>query len=136
MLSTDEYVKYKDRIPPFNCWWWLRSPGNNSNLAAYVYCVGSAHNIALSVTNRDNAVRPAIKVPTPESQNLEVGDIIFKYNFPFVYLGDNLAISEVPIANRRFDTKSNDYTNSEIRTFLLNWCTLAKRGREANEEYR
>ena len=45
-----------------NCWWWLRSPGNYSNHAAYVYVVGSVSAYGYSVDLDDDAVRPALWV--------------------------------------------------------------------------
>ncbi|MCR5336482.1 MAG: DUF6273 domain-containing protein [Synergistes sp.] len=43
-----------------NCWWWLRSPGDDSSLAAFVYDVGSVYNRGNYVDSRNNAVRPAL----------------------------------------------------------------------------
>ena len=39
------------------CWWWLRSPGNGSNFASYVYGDGSLYNYLVHSTS--DAVRPA-----------------------------------------------------------------------------
>lgn len=43
-----------------NCWWWLRSPGSNSNYAAYVNDVGSVNYYGNYVVSGINAVRPAL----------------------------------------------------------------------------
>jgi len=43
-----------------NCWWWLRSPGNNSNNAANVNNDGSVNNNGNNVNNDNDAVRPAL----------------------------------------------------------------------------
>lgn len=42
-----------------NCWWWLRSPGLNSNHAALVHSGGSVYNFGISVDGGIVAVRPA-----------------------------------------------------------------------------
>ena len=43
-----------------NCWWWLRSPGFRSDIAAYVDPDGSVHTTGDDVDTDDNAVRPAL----------------------------------------------------------------------------
>ena len=42
------------------CWWWLRSPGINQNIAADVYSNGEVYEHGYSVNNDANAVRPAL----------------------------------------------------------------------------
>jgi hypothetical protein len=43
-----------------NCWWWLRSPGLDSDGAACVLSLGSVGDRGRFVYSRDNAVRPAL----------------------------------------------------------------------------
>ena len=43
-----------------NCWWWLRSPGNDSNYATYVDDGGSVNHNGDSVSHGKDAVRPAL----------------------------------------------------------------------------
>ena len=43
-----------------NCWWWLRSPGYDSDHAAGVNDVGSVYDIGSYVDYGDDAVRPAL----------------------------------------------------------------------------
>lgn len=43
-----------------SCWWWLRSPGGNSNAAAYVYCGGSVNGLGFIVHYVSVGVRPAL----------------------------------------------------------------------------
>ncbi len=43
-----------------NCWWWLRSPGNISSSAAYVYNDGSVLDGGINVNSDNRAVRPAL----------------------------------------------------------------------------
>ena len=42
------------------CWWWLRSPGDDSNYAAYVYNDGSVDYDGSNVLSSSVAVRPAM----------------------------------------------------------------------------
>ena len=45
-----------------NCWWWLRSPGDDSDDAACVGCGGSVGDRGCGVSSDDGAVRPALWV--------------------------------------------------------------------------
>ena len=121
LLSTEEYMKYKKVIPKVHCWWWLRSLGIISNCATSVFEDGSITVAGVSVDNDCGAVRPALKISHLKSYDLEVGDRIMVYNFPWILIDKNLAIAEVPIAFDKFDDKSNDYENSYVRKFLKNW---------------
>ncbi len=51
---------YKTASGEATCWWWLRSPGSDHYLAAYVYYDGSVNYIGCSVRNAIGAVRPAL----------------------------------------------------------------------------
>ena len=42
------------------CWWWLRSPGSDSDSAAYVYGEGVVYSGGSSVSNNGVGVRPAM----------------------------------------------------------------------------
>ena len=44
------------------CWCWLRSPGYNSGIAAYVRDVGSIRDYGRDVDDSDRAVRPCVRV--------------------------------------------------------------------------
>lgn len=119
LLSAEEYEKYKDRIPQINCSWWLRSPGINSNRAASVDYDGSVFDLGDFVDLDYDAVRPALKIS--DGRKYEIGKRVILYNFPWIIIDEGLAIAEVPIAFHRFDEKSNDYENSEIKKFLNDW---------------
>lgn len=137
LLSKEEYKKYKDKIPKINCWWWLRSPGDESDYvagisdSAFVYDYGSIVNCS------DVAVRPALKIsdsirtklrkfiPVINANKLQTyhrfGDRIVFNGVTWMKLSDDIYISEMPIDFRRFDASSNNYETSEIRQFLLKW---------------
>lgn len=121
LLSIEEYEKYKDKIPKIDCWWWLRSPGNYPYQAAIVGKGGVFYDVGIYVHGNDGAVRPVVNFSRFEHDYPKIGERIIKYNFPWIVIDEGLAIAEVPIAFRRFDEKSNDYENSEIRQFLLDW---------------
>ena len=52
-------LKFGDSIEWVVCWWWLRSPGNNSNNAANVNNDGSVNYNGNNVNNDNDCVRPA-----------------------------------------------------------------------------
>lgn len=118
LLSTEEYEKYKDKIPTINCWWWLKSPGNLSNHIACVRTDGSISNLGNYVDGDDVAVRPALRFSAPSTT---IGERKLFFDFPWVVIDKGLAIAEVPIGFHRFDVESNDYEKSEIRKFLFEW---------------
>ena len=121
LLSAEEYKKYEDKIPLIRDSWWLRSPGYDQFFAAFVYGNGPLNYGGDDVNNDAVAVRPALRIDNPQSGNLKIGDRFVEADFPWIVIGDGLAIAEVPIAWRRFDAESNDYETSEIRQFLIAW---------------
>lgn len=56
---TDSSCK-KNGVP--TCCWWLRSPGDDQGLAAYVYCDGPVNYYGYYVRNYNFCVRPAVWV--------------------------------------------------------------------------
>ena len=126
LLSNEEYEQYKDQIPQINCWWWLRSPGDNSNLAASVYNDGYVYSYGNYVLSTCDAVRPALKLKSIDSRFYNKtrdgrGIIYCGVTWECIDEEKEYYIAEMPIAFRRFDNKSNDYVLSEIRKFLYNW---------------
>ena len=124
LMSVWAYEKYKDKVLPINCWWWLRDLGVNGERAMTVNGAGMVYRNGTEVNIRDVAVRPMLNV-----EGLELSSERF-YNFRefLVYCGitwkrikDNLYVAEVPIGFHRFDKKSGEYDKSEIREWLLEW---------------
>ncbi len=62
-ITASAGLRSGDLIAKYSCWWWLRSPGNNSNNAADVNNDGSVNDNGNNVNNDNNAVRPA-SLPT------------------------------------------------------------------------
>ena len=52
--------KYKTAAGEACCWWWLRSPGNDSDYAAIVSSDGSVYYNGSNVDDADDCVRPAL----------------------------------------------------------------------------
>ena len=60
--GANTYSLFHDSEGKVSCWWWLRSPGNGSGSAAYVYNNGYVDAYGFGVNNCDYAVRPALWV--------------------------------------------------------------------------
>lgn len=118
LLSTEEYERYKNIIPHIKQWWWLRSPGSSHYDAASVDSVGSVNYYGDTVNDALVCVRPVLRIAL---NNLQIGSMFVKYDFPWIKIDDNLAIAEVPIGFEKFDDKSNDYATSYIRKWLKMW---------------
>ena len=123
LLSIEEYEKYKGVIVPrLECWWWLRSPGISNN-AAYVGSSGIIYNDGNDINSIYGAVRPVILYDNNVIHNASVGTSFVFNGMTWVVIDDKRcwAIAEVPITFREFDVESNDYMNSDIRQYLLDW---------------
>lgn len=125
LLSTEEYEKYRYGMPQINCWWWLRPSCCDSFLTPFVFCRNFVCEDGCNVNDDSGAVRPALRISNFKSE-VKLGIRFYENRIVFngitwIKIDRDLYISEVPIAFRRFDEKSNDYENSEVRKFLLDW---------------
>lgn len=116
LLSKDEYLKYRESIPQLNVNWWLRSPGYHQFLAARVSYDGSLY--YNSVNFAYICVRPALRI-----DKVKIDENNFVYcGITWIKISKNIAISELPIGMRNFNKNlNNDYENSDIRNWLLDW---------------
>jgi hypothetical protein len=64
LLSEEEAEELPTNIRKFSDWWWLRSPGNDSNYAVYVGDDGSVFTNGSYVNYDLGCIRPAIIVKT------------------------------------------------------------------------
>ena len=116
--SIEEYEKYKDVIPRIHTFWWTRTQMEEDGLFSYI--IETVGGISFSTNKtRDIAVRPMIHLPANIISS--IGDKIYLYNFPWVVIDEHLAIAEVPIGFEKFDNGPNNYEESHIRKFLLDW---------------
>lgn len=123
LFSMEEYKKYKDKIPHINTWWWLRTPGDRSNRAAYVLLGDSVCYKGIIVDDATLAIRPVLKYNVLTLGHWGDGKRIWMYNFPWIVIDsrEHLAVAEVPIGFAKFDDESNDYKNSHIRQWIKEW---------------
>lgn len=127
LLAKKEYELYRDRIPLFDNWWWLRSPGLYSNYVAYVLCCGDILNYG-GIVGNSYGIRPALK---SKALNLPIGESFAALGNRRVMIDNGLAISEDVITHRRYDSESNVWETSELKTWLESW---AKEGEDNDNE--
>lgn len=125
LLSIDECKNYKEKIPHINIWWWLRSYGENSWYVAYVNNSGSVSYHGDYVDHASYAVRPALCYSELKGSAIDSKDIdCFIWNdvkWKIIDKDKEIAISVLPISFDKFDDESNNYENSHIRKWLLDW---------------
>ena len=117
LLSADEWERAKEiePVPKHTGWWWVRSPGNNTYLAADVRNVGSVSIRGYYIDDDSVAVRPAFKI-----RNLitKTGEKVFVSNTLCTVIDTNAVLSDSGICLHRFDPCTNDYEKSEIKAFI------------------
>lgn len=124
LLSIEEYKQYKPLIPCIDDFWWLRSPGFKSFLAAIVYGDGTIdHSTYVNISYIH--VRPALRINVPYSSVFQPKDKIFLLDCCWTVLdvtGNQIYIlADDTIGQRRFDSESNDWKSSEMKAWLENW---------------
>ena len=75
LLSVEEAKALPDHLRWYKNWWWLRSPGDYSGSAAYVFIDGFVNEDGGRVSIGDGAVRPVLTISNFESSNLKIGDV-------------------------------------------------------------
>lgn len=112
-----------------NCCWWLRSTANISDyVAVVVWSFGAVHNYGLCVNYFDVAVRPALRIEESLVNKLprtKKGYVIYlntKWIDISEYVGSPCLLKKKCIKEaHRFDGKSNNYDQSEIKDFIEKW---------------
>lgn len=128
LLSAEEYKQMRCHIPKTDCrWWWLRSPGNYSNLAAYVDLDGDVRIHGNSVIYSNVAVRPALKISNLTSANLIPGDKIIVAGQNWTVISDTYAIADDAIGTHCFreDWRAKDanmYEKSDVKKYIEDWA--------------
>lgn len=119
-LCTD--MKRRCKYEGEYVWWWLRTHGKSDN-AACVNVDCSLQQDGYVVCDKDIAVRPALHINTDHLQTLprSKGYIQFA-GIKWLPLDEEsgLLLTNKPVCLHRFDRKSNDYEQSEIRAYLNN----------------
>lgn len=134
LLSIEEYEKHRAVISGlnFDFWWWLRSPGYYSDIAADVGSIGDVDRSGRFVDNDDDAVVPALRIKSSGS------DIGRRFRFgdkEFLILSPELAISTSSIGKHCFREEwdapdANDYEASDVKNYIDRWFEDSMRKEE------
>lgn len=110
------------------CWWWLRSPGNLSRIAAVVGASGAVYELGNFVSDVDCTVRPVIRVTDENIDDMkEIEDGYIRYlGTKWIditdYIGTVCLLKKKCLKRpHRFDSASNDYEKSEIKEYIEEW---------------
>lgn len=120
LLSEDEYLGNKKLIPLSTGFWWLRSHGIRSKLAAFVNGESGDVNVLGDYVLKELGVRPALRML--DCHDLIPGDKIRISGYVFTILDGNLALCDTYIGERLFDCDYNDFETSYIRRYLYVWA--------------
>lgn len=125
LLSEEEYLRYQEFIPQLYFNWWLRSPDSCPDRVKFVLRDGSICNTRSY--NPWVCIRPAIYL---DKVKIKVYENTFVYcGITWIKIDNNIAISELPIEMQGFNKNKgmdNDYENSDIRSYILNWIEERK----------
>ena len=129
-LLTEEQRKCK--FEGERCCWWLRTPGNNQDRAAFVNGDGSVRYYGIIVYFAFDCVRPALILSTLKSSNLKsieelgVGEHFEFGGYTFTVISNKYALCDEVIAETAFreDREAKDanvYEKSDVKKFIDNW---------------
>ena len=123
LLSADEWEVAIAMVPNVpvesDGWWWLRSQGRNSAYAACVDVGGNVYHRGHSIYYSHNYVRPAFRIPHSISNNYHPGDKVTVLNTSCTVIASGVALADNIICQHEFDTESNNYNTSKIRSFII-----------------
>ena len=127
LLSAEEYKLYKERIPAVHCWWWLRSPGEETDRAANVRSEETTEFRGDLVVHGRCAVRPVLKIHNLFTANLEILDRFTLAEHTWTVISEDLAICDDTVGKTWFrgDWKAknaNVYEKSDIKTWIADWA--------------
>lgn len=117
-------IIYNDDI----CCWWLRSPGDGSMNAAVVLPSGAVDGDGYNVDTAVRAVRPTLRIlgsllnTLPRTKKGYVIYLDTKWIDISDYLGYPCLLKKKCMKeSHRFDIKSNNYEESEVKKFIEDW---------------
>lgn len=115
LLSIEEAEKIPKSFRACGDWWWLRSPGYSQGCAVLALNGGDIFEGGYNTHNNNLAVRPAFRINNLKS---EIGDKILINKTWCTVIDKGLVFADYPICKHRFDSESNDWETSEIKSFI------------------
>lgn len=126
LLSKEEYIKYKEFVPPFKAWWWLKTADYNKYNACCVNRNGNTYNYNI---RQPMYVRPAL-IAYGVNSNHTIGEKhkFFGYKWTLISAENEkgILLCDTYIDEKRFDAKSNKWDESELKFWLENWLKEKK----------
>ena len=129
LLSVEEARQLDKETLRASGGWWLRSPGDYANLAAFVYGdVGHVSDYGRSV-DRAFGVRPALEIS--KSSGYKIGESVDFGGHSFTIISDTHALCDDIIGECAFrkDFKAkdvNEYEASDIKRYVETWFEEVK----------
>lgn len=114
LLTVEQAKKLSDKTLSCDEWWWLRSPGDEEYLVAYVYCDGDVDE---GGTNNDcdyGTIRPAFVIPNLEKANGK----IYVGKIPCTKIDKDLALADNYVCYSEFDPVSNNWEESNLKRYI------------------
>lgn len=128
LLSIEEYEATKEYVPLVYGWWWLRSPGNYSDSAAYVNYGDRVDAIGCYVSSPYGVVRPALKISNFKSLDLQSEDRIIGFaGHTWTVIPGNMVLCDTGVGTHCFRKDwqapdANDYEKSDVKKWLEDWA--------------
>ena len=129
LLSAEEAREVDKDMLKADQDWWLCSPGNIDDYAAFVYGDDGYVDVIGGLVENAFGVRPALQLGNLESSIYQIGDTLSFGDHSFTVISEKYAlcdeiIKKHPFCNDR--NKTNDYETSDIKVFVDNWFDRAK----------
>ena len=120
LLSVEEWNNIVSSVPnipvELDNFWWLRSPGHTDYCAAYVGGIGYVDFFGRRV-DLEFGVRPAFRIS--HLSGFKPGDkITVSTKTVCTVICNDTALADSIVCKHRFDPKSNNYNNSEIKAYI------------------
>ncbi len=120
LLDPQMIEKVKHVVPSIDANFWIKPPGYNAGMAAYLSSDGRIN--LCGPQKPDIGVRPIVAL---SGQHFNAGDKVNLFNHSWTVFSKDkgccYALCDNIVANRYFDKKSNDYEKSGIKLFLGKW---------------
>lgn len=135
LLSADDTMCYLSKEDKeYYVEWWLRTKGEWSDAASYVFVNGIVSNVGIDI-RRHNAIRPALVISN--LGGFKVGDIFNIENYEFKIIHPFLAwMHKQDIGTDSFDESSNDYESSYIENIVDSWYKTLQEEKEVESKFK
>ena len=125
LLSVEEVKKIPKAIRSCSSRWWLRSPGDDDNFAAFLYGEYGYVGVNGIIVEKEFGVRPALKF-NPSSANHQIKDKVMMFGYNWTVISDSLMLCDNIVGDAAFrkDSEARDanvYEASDVKKWLENW---------------